>query len=261
MTVIIYDDTTNAYWPDFCVKFRTSLNSISQKDYGNKFPFDTGIESIDMDEYEKALKSGSSSFDKTMDLAMPITNEKQSVHHLKLVELRMDYKSVATLEEKSLASKESNTKALLNHNFIDQSSLFIFNENVAEPAKIWYEGIKRAHPHKYNWIMLEYKEFKNYIKKASNLPITYKYTKDKIEQTFLKSINKKDHELFCEKIDYWKEELKRNYGMELGNLKGILYSFISTLKESLNTNFNFPSDFDKSYTEEVINEFIGILKS
>ena len=213
-----------------------------------------------MDKYERVLKSGSSSFDETMDLALPITNENQSVHHLKLVELRMDYKSVANLKERSLANKESNTKALLNHNFIDQGSLFIFNENVAEPAKTWYEGIKSAHPHKYNWIMLGYNEFKKYIKKASNLPITYKYTKDKIEQSFSKSLNKKDFDLFYDKIKYWENELKKNYGIELENLKRLLYSFISTFKVSLDTSFNLPDDFHKLYAEEAINDFIGILK-
>lgn len=173
MDPIVFDNTVVQKHTLYrsCAK---SLQQICDRDYAaGKYLFDSRIECLDMDSYERAFCCGEP--DKTVDAVIGIStcrNDKRKVNsRLMLIEFRMGYKSVATLSASDLVEKVQHSKDLLGQTVaIDKYCYFIFDEGICEQAKRWLsnKAIERADVK--GWVAWSVRDFKSNVLSYDDLP-------------------------------------------------------------------------------------------
>ena len=150
------------------------LQHVCDKDYAaGKYLFDSRIECLDMDSYERILCCGEP--DKTVDAVIGIStcrNDKRKVNsRLMLIEFRMGYKSVATLSASDLAAKVQHSKDLLGQTVaVDRSSYFIFDEGIVEQAKRWLSNKANERTDVKGFVAWSVRDFKNNVFSYNDLP-------------------------------------------------------------------------------------------
>lgn len=182
-------------------KARSTLQSVSEKDYGNTYQFDPEIKCIDGDKFiGDKLKS--------VDAIIGISDYKSNRcenPHLLLVELRMDYESGKTLSKSALEQKVFHSKNFLGAELpINNYSVFVFNDQVINQAKRRFSdwskeggGIRYCKAYSVT-------EFNNGILSVDKMPYTYIYEPADVEHSLMIHIEADEWELFINKIfDYW----------------------------------------------------------
>lgn len=116
----------------------STLNDVSDKDYQGKYKFNSDIECLDIDEYEKNILRKQQSFH-TGDAVIGIytyENNRSTDPRLLVVELRMGYINIAHLSKKAMEDKVTYTKSLLGgEKPINKESIFIFNNGFISQAR------------------------------------------------------------------------------------------------------------------------------
>lgn len=173
MDPIVFDNTVVQKHTLYrsCAKL---LQQICDRDYlAGKYLFDSRIECLDMDSYERILCCDEP--DKTVDAVIGIStcrNDKRKVNsRLMLIEFRMGYKSVATLSAGDLVEKVQHSKDLLGQTVaIDKCCCFIFDEGICEQAKRWLSNKAIERTDVKGFVAWSVRDFWNNILSYDDLP-------------------------------------------------------------------------------------------
>ena len=150
------------------------LQQVCDRDYAaGKYLFDSRIECLDMDSYERDVCCGEP--DKTVDAVIGIStcrNDKRKVNsRLMLIEFRMGYKSVATLSANDLLEKVQHSKDLLGQTVaIDRCCYFIFDEGIVEQAKRWLSNKANERTDVKGFVAWSVRDFKKNVLSYDELP-------------------------------------------------------------------------------------------
>lgn len=186
-------------------KCPSTLNEVSERDYRGKNCFDTRIDCLDMDTYERQVCGGQA--DCTTDAVIGICdceNKKKRNPRLLLVELRMRYKSSDSLSETELKNKVGHTKSLLGAELtIDHESWFVFTNTVAPQARRWLSDRANADGGLKSFQACSVDEFNNRILLYDNLPYVPQTPVDEIKRRIIEYAVADDWNGLDRYIDHW----------------------------------------------------------
>lgn len=191
----------------------STLNAVSERDYPKKNYFDTRIECLDMDTYEK--KCGGNA-DCTVDAVIGVSNcvnKVTSSHRLLLVELRMLYVNANNLSKTELEQKVIHTKDLLGSELsIDKNNIFVFTDNVAPQARSFITRLMQGSKYLNTFIVWSVSDFRNNIKSIDEMPYIPINPPDKICKELDGFVKTQKWQQLFKQISYWKENaLKIRY--------------------------------------------------
>lgn len=204
----------------------STLNAVSERDYPKKNYFDTRIECLDMDTYEK--KCGGNA-DCTVDAVIGISkcvNKVTSSHRLLLVELRMLYVNANNLSKTELEQKIKHTKDLLGSELsIDKNNIFVFTDNVAPQARSFINRLMQGSKY---FIVWSVSDFRNNIKSIDEMPYIPINPPDKICKELDGFVKTQKWQQLFKQISYWKEcalRLRYNNSFEYDSLSKTIYDW------------------------------------
>lgn len=160
-----------------------TLLNISNRDYPNRYNFDSRIKCLDIDSYERNVCGQNP--DNTVDAVIGICNckndKRKTMHRLMLLELRMDYESNRNLSITQMNKKVAHTRNLLGGDIlIDPNNYFLFDDAVSEQIKRWFAN-KRVEGGSFkNCVAWSVNDFKTNVISYDDLPYTPQYDKEKI---------------------------------------------------------------------------------
>ncbi len=222
----IYDNDTIQKHSLYC-QCKNRLNDIAIRDYGNGSYFDSQIECLDMDTYETSICHGQP--DCTVDAVIGIAecnNKRKHNFRLKLVELRLEYKSARGLSKSNIESKVTHTRTLLGAEMpIDQQSVFVFSDNVAEQARHWVESRKKEGGEIRYFVVNSLSAFNANIRSYDSLPYSPINPSEIIAPELAKLLDDKQYHNFVNQFRYWmkqREYHRYRNSFECHNIENIL---------------------------------------
>lgn len=229
MDAAVYDNAVVRSHPIYPLA-KNTLKAISDRDYPNgAYPFDQGIECLDMDSYEHSLPKNP--HDKTVDAVIGIStyvNNRTSSPRLLLVELRMGYESADNVQRKELVSKVRHTIELLGHQIaIEKERIFVFNGNVAPQAISKFAAWKRENNAAKDFTALSVNQFIDNFPSYASMPYTPTNNPDSIRNEIISHENKAQWNGMFACIKRWKDEASRirgnyyEYRSIIGALKNV----------------------------------------
>lgn len=183
------------------------LQQVCDRDYAaGKYMLDSRIECLDMDAYERDACEGNP--DRTVDAVIGICtcrNDRRKVSpRLMLIELRMGYKSVATLSASELVEKVQHSKNLLGQTVaIDQCSYFIFDEGIGEQAKRWLSNKANERTDVKGFVAWSVRDFRNNVLSYDDLPYKPMHDLDAIRREAKTYMSNGDVTALCKLLTYW----------------------------------------------------------
>ncbi len=185
--------------------YHRSLHDISLKDYPRGNYFRTDIDGIDLDQYE--VDHVIANRDMTMDALVGVADySKNRVvnSRLLLVELRMDYDSTRHLRHSKLHGKINHSRASVGATVrVDEESVFVFRDDVAEQAKRWMFDTKKEYSDAENWVAMSPSELENLLQPLASMPYQPETDMTGATSDMNSRIAAKDFEGLLELIDYW----------------------------------------------------------
>lgn len=205
MEGIIFDNTViqkSALYPIYA----KTLQEISHRDYPNRYIFDTRINCLDIDTYEKTIHK--SNANNTVDAVIGIctcTNDKRkTAPRLLLIELRMDYKSTRNLSATQMNKKVKYTKELLGADILlDKNNYFIFDKSVIYQMKRWFATKASEIADFKNNQAWSVEDFCSNIVSYDDLPYKALNDTDIIMQNFQSLIDQKNWIGLFSSLRYW----------------------------------------------------------
>ena len=229
------------------------LNAISERDYPKKNYFDTRIECLDMDTYEK--KCGGNA-DCTVDAVIGVSNcvnKVTSSHRLLLVELRMLYVNANNLSKTELEQKVIHTKDLLGSELsIDKNNIFVFTDNVAPQARSFITRLMQGSKYLIVWSV---SDFRNNIKSIDEMPYIPINPPDKICKELDGFVKTQRWQQLFKQICYWKENaLKIRYknSFEYESLSKTIRDWWTSFRKSNSCLQNEDDELDAQIADEEV---------
>lgn len=183
------------------------LNGVSNRDYPGSDYFDTRIECLDMDSYEKKVMHKAQA-DNTVDAVIGVGtyhNNRAVDARLLLVEFRMGYESTGNLSKTEMERKVVYTKSLLGgEKTVSRQSLFVFSEKVAPMAKNWFDRQQKTGGNFRDCESCSVVDFGRNIKALSDFPYVPVYS----EQAIVRSFQRKDGWEYIEQMEFWCEKAR-----------------------------------------------------
>lgn len=185
--------------------YHRSLHDISLKDYPRENYFRPDISGIDLDQYE--VDHAIANRDMTMDAMVGVADySKNRVvnSRLLLVELRMDYDGTKHLRHSKLCGKINHSRASVGATIrVEEESVFVFREDVAEQAKRWMFDTKKEYSDAENWIAMSPDELENLLQPLASMPYLPETDMTGATSDMSNRIAAKDFEGLLGMIDYW----------------------------------------------------------
>lgn len=211
-------------------------DDISERDYPGKNYFDSRIDALDMDSYEKKLcKSQPQSTADAVIGIMNCENKSTSNPRLLLVELRMKYKNAANLTKQRLEDKVVHTKQMLGTEIpINTKSLFVFADSVAPQALHVLESLKREGGEIRNVEVVSVSSFSETVKSYEDMPYNANYKPEVVSAELWSMINKGEWMCMFRKIHFWYNKavgIQNRFPFEYINLRTIILSEWKKIRE------------------------------
>lgn len=246
--------------PLYC-KYKMSLHNISLKDYPKDNYFRLDIDGIDLDQYEKDNYPQHN--DMTMDAVVGIAdyaNNRIVKERLLLIELRMKYQSTNTLKVQELDNKICHSRSIIGSSIqVDDESLFVFNDKVAELAKKWMFVTSKENSVAVKWVAISPIELDNMLQSQSSIPYQPMTDMTDSDNQMAQLIATKNLEKLLDHIHYWHkvaEDFKREYqNNEAEHIMRHLHD-----KWQLTKNYDDTLDSEQKGYVEVIEEDYPYLK-
>lgn len=208
MEGIIFDNTViqkSALYPIYA----KALQEISDRDYPNRYCFDSRIHCLDIDSYEKSIHKRTP--DNTVDAVIGIctcTNDKRkTAPRLLLIELRMDYKSTHNLSVTQMSRKVEYTKKLLGADIpVDKNCYFIFDNDVSEQMKRWFANKTKERANFKNSQAWSVDDFCRNIVSYDDLPYKALHDAGAILRNFQNLIDQKNWMGLFSSMRFWVEK-------------------------------------------------------
>lgn len=253
---LVSDNDVLRLHPMYAV-YHKSLHDISLKDYPNDNYFRMDIDGIDLDQYE--IDRAISNRDMTIDAMVGVADySKNRVvnSRLLLVELRMDYDSTKHLHHSKLLGKVNHSRIVVGSAVrVDEQSVFVFQDGVAEQAKKWMFNTKQEYADAENWVAMSPSELENLLQPLASMPYQPKTDMTGATSDMSNRIAAKDFEGLLELIYYWHkraEAFKSQYELrEEAHIKQYLHNAWQQTKAagySLNTE-------QQAYVEVIEEEY------
>lgn len=145
---------------------------------------------------------------------------------MKLVELRLEYKSARGLSKSNIESKVTHTRTLLGAEMpIDQQSVFVFSDNVAEQARHWVESRKKEGGEIRYFVVNSLSAFNANIRSYDSLPYSPINPSEIIAPELAKLLDDKQYHNFVNQFRYWmkqREYHRYRNSFECHNIENIL---------------------------------------
>lgn len=184
----------------------STLNDVSNKDYEGEYKFNSEIECLDIDEYEKNVLRKNLSFH-TGDAVIGIStyeNNRGINPRLLVVELRMGYVSTSNLSKTFMEGKVTYTKSLLGgEKLINKESIFVFNNKFIAQAKSWFSRNSRIGGELKNCIPISISEFSVKVKSQSDFPYIPIHKEKDIRMNILQCEKEVDWINVFRYVRYW----------------------------------------------------------
>lgn len=234
----------------------STLNAVSERDYPKKNYFDTRIECLDMDTYEK--KCGGNA-DCTVDAVIGISNcvnKVTSSHRLLLVELRMLYVNANNLSKTELEQKIKHTKDLLGSELtIDKNSIFIFTNNVAPQARSVMSRLMQGSKQLKTFLVWSVSDFNNNIKSIDDMPYNPIYPPAKICKELDTFVKKQQWKQLFDKVSFWKKyalNIRYNNSFEYESLSKTIYDWWIMFRKNNPCLANEDDELDAQIADEEV---------
>ena len=249
-----------AYCPEFTKNshlaptYLTDLNAICYRDYEESL-FQSSIICLDLDKYETACAGEN---DATMDAATGIAdyiNNRVSFPRHLLVELRLGYESLSSIDLSKMKQKVVHSRDILSPEPVNERVVFIFKPHVAPLARNRFSRLSRQDKDLGNWDIMCVDEFSGYIRDISEFPYVPENDLDSI-RTNLKSkylsggFNEIDNLLL-----YWKTQVEK-YKLHYKNdeckvIANVIVDFLNTIRDNLQDSFE----------KEILNYWLDIFSA
>ena len=185
-------------------KCPSTLREVSERDYPRKNYFSKNdILCLDMDTYEKnVLKTASP--EETVDAVIGISSYRHNEtknSRLLLIELRMGYDNADNLDRQQHIDKVAHTRTLLGYETpIDNTSLFIFKDDVYPEAEYQFERWRNQYAVYKNFETCSVSSFQDVIKSAEDMPYEPIHNETQIRSELSQFRQKDDKKSFINKI-------------------------------------------------------------
>lgn len=243
-------------------KCANTLLGVSNRDYPGKYIFDSRIECLDIDTYEKMIHGKNA--DKTMDAVIGICtcryDKRKTSPRLLLVELRMDFKSSHNLSVGKMNRKVTYTRDLLGAEIsIDPHNYFIFDNSVREQVKRWFaRKANEGGGFKYN-VAWSVDDFCVNIQSFDDLPYKPINQKEEIMQNVSIYVAMKDWNKLFAVVEFWLNRAKKyKYSniYEFNNVKEFICEIWQKFKfQDIELNEN--EELDVLLIEEELNRVLS----
>ena len=198
MEAIVFDNGVIRQCSLFDSCGETLLN-VSNRDYPGRYSFDSRIECLDIDSYERNVcgQNPENTVDAVIGVCNCKNNKRKTLCRLLLLELRMDYESNRNLSVTQMTRKVAHTKELLGGDIlIDANSFFIFDNAVSEQAKRWFANKRKEGGSFKNCFAWSVNDFYTNVISYDDLPYTPQYDKERIIKELSSFVDKSDWDKF-----------------------------------------------------------------
>lgn len=242
-------------------KCHNFLQNVSDRDYPQKYIFNSDIECLDIDTFEKKChpKQAKKTVDAVIGICSCRNDKSVSKERLLLIEFRMNYTTTNNLSVTELKNKVNETKNILSYEInINNEYYFIFNNNVIKQFKGWFS--RKGNEKKYfkNYIPWSVDEFNNNILSIDAIPYKPIYSHEQISSEILTCVDNKDWEKYIKLIRKWlntSSKYKYSNINEFNNIKEAILKYWDMIKPDdiiLNEN----EELDYIILEEDINSIL-----
>ena len=240
-----------------------TLQNVSNRDYPNRYSFDSRIECLDMDAYERNVCGQNP--DNTVDAVIGVcsckNDNRKTMPRLMLLELRMDYESSRNLSVTQIVKKVEHTRNLLGVDIpVETNSFFIFDNAISHQVKRWFVSKRNAGGRLKNCFAWSVDDFNTNILSYDDLPYTPLYNKDEIIKELSSFVDKSNWNKLFKGLNFWLDKAKH-----LQYINNLEYENLSeAIRESWkyfnskNPNLENEDDIlDKLILEDDIETIIG----
>lgn len=208
-----------------------TLQYISDRDYPNKYTFNSDIECLDIDKYVKDSHphQPTESVDAVIGICFCKNDKTTTNERLLLIEFRMDYINVNNLSSTELISKVEETINILGYDInINDEYYFLFNNSVINQVKSWFNRKKLEKPNFKYYIPCSVDDFNNKILSIDDIPYKPIHSEETISDNIIKYAETKDWKEYIKIINYWLDrashyKYKNEY--EFNHIKEILLKY------------------------------------
>lgn len=248
-----------AYCPEFtktshlAPTYLTDLNAICYRDYEESL-FQSSIICLDLDKYETACAGEN---DATMDAATGIAdynNNRISFPRHLLVELRLGYESLSSIDLSKMKQKVVHSRDILSPEPVNERVVFIFKSRVAPLARNRFSRLSLQDKELRNWDIMCIEEFSGYIRDISEFPYVPENNLDSIRTNLNSKYLSGGLNEIDKMLSYWKNRIEK-YKLHYKNeeCKAIANVIIAFLK---NIQVN-----QGSFEEEVVKYWLEIFSN
>lgn len=211
MALEVYDNSI-VESHDKADSFKTTLASVSVRDYQQDFGLPSEVAALDIDTWETSLSGDN---DKTMDAAIGIADyidNAKSASRLLLVELRMNYTGQGQNSKTSeMKAKIQHTHNMLSGCSVDTRSFFIFQKNVAPSVRNRISRESVVDRSLQNWKIVSPEEFVSMFQFVENLPYTPLSPIDDIRNNGVECVALADFGSALKLVKYWLDKVNTFY--------------------------------------------------
>lgn len=248
MEQLIYNHTIILGHPLYAASPST-LSEVAEKDYPGEYYFSADIPCIDLDAYEDQM-SGESGC--TMDAAVGVSKFKDNrvgTPSLALIELRMDYKSVANLDFSKIEGKMRHSRDLLVGNTFHHKDYFVFTSRVAQQAVYEFKRHSSTHPILKIAQPISVEAYNNTIKNWEDCTFEPVHSR----QSIYDSLSTPDPDKLSARLDFWiKKMYEYRVKYDLNEAKHIL-DVLDEFLRALSPFGDFTQEFIDLYKFDVSN--------
>lgn len=239
----------------------STLNEVSKRDYPASDYFNSDIQCLDMDTYEKTILRKSHA-EHTVDAVIGIStyeNNQALNPRLLLIELRMGYKNVSNLSKTEMERKVTHTKSLLGgEKTIERESVFLFDKTVASQAERWFDRQSRTGGELKDCKVCSVSDFSTIIKSISDFPYKPIHKAEDIKSSVRQYAAKSEWIKFIEQITYWCDEAEKYYYKNPSEFSHITHA-IKSIWDEFKQQKHILSD-DEKLKSEILEEDFEFLK-
>lgn len=211
MALEVYDNST-VESHEKSDSFKTTLASVSVRDYQQDFGLPNEVMALDIDAWEVSLSGDN---DKTMDAAIGVADyidNTKRASRLLLVELRMNYTGQGLNSKTSdMKAKSQHTRNMLNGSPVDTRSFFIFQKNVAPSVRNRISRESVVDKTLQNWRVVSPEEFVSMFQFFENLPYKPLSPIDDIRNCGVECVAVADFDNALKLVKYWLDKVNAFY--------------------------------------------------
>lgn len=227
--------------------FKTTLASVSVRDYQQDFGLPNEIVALDIDAWEISLSGDN---DKTMDAAIGVADyidNAKRASRLLLVELRMNYTGQGLNSKTSdMKAKSQHTRNMLSESPIDTRSYFIFQKNVAPSVRNRISRESVVDKTLQNWNIVSPEEFVSMFQFVENLPYTPLSPIEDIRSNGVEFVAVADFGNALKLVKYWLNKINTFYNQyKLEECKAL----VEVIQEVVNAISNHQSQIKDEDSE------------